>query len=117
MLHYIGRRCLQLIPVLLGMTFIVFLIIRAIPGDPARVILGQLATEESIAALREKLGLDDPWYVQYFEYLKGILTGDLGESIRTRQPIAQEIWPYLAATIELAVFAMIIAVVIGMNAG
>ncbi|MFP3918034.1 ABC transporter permease [Lysinibacillus telephonicus] len=117
MLHYIGRRILHLIPVLLGMTFIVFFIIRAIPGDPAQVILGQQATEESIAALRQKLGLDQAWYIQYFDYLKGLLTGDLGESLRTRQPISTEIWPYLAATIELAIFAMIIAIVIGMNAG
>lgn len=99
------------------MTFVVFLIIRAIPGDPAQVILGQKATKETMEALRESLGLNDPWYVQYFDYLKGLLTGDLGESIRTRQPISSEIWPYLAATIELALFAMIIAVVIGMNAG
>ncbi|RHW34777.1 ABC transporter permease [Lysinibacillus yapensis] len=117
MLRYIGKRILQLIPVLLGMTFVVFLIIRAIPGDPAQVILGQQATEESIKALREKLGLDQPWYIQYFDYLKGLLTGDLGESLRTRQPISTEIWPYLAATIELAIFAMILAVIIGMNAG
>ncbi|CAM5207734.1 Glutathione transport system permease protein GsiC OS=Ureibacillus acetophenoni OX=614649 GN=SAMN05877842_104155 PE=3 SV=1 [Ureibacillus acetophenoni] len=117
MLHYIGRRCLQLIPVLLGMTFIVFLIIRAIPGDPARVILGQQASEELIAELRKQLGLDNPWYIQYFEYLKGLFTGDLGESLRTKQPIITEIWPYLAATIELALVAMILAVVIGMNAG
>ncbi|MFC7687446.1 ABC transporter permease [Ureibacillus sp. GCM10028918] len=117
MLRYIGKRIFHLIPVLLGMTFIVFLIIRAIPGDPAQVILGQQATEEATKALREKLGLDQPWYIQYFDYLKGLLTGDLGESLRTSQPISQEVWPYLAATIELAVFAMIIAVVIGMNAG
>lgn len=117
MLHYIGKRLLHLIPVLLGMTFIVFLIIRAIPGDPAQVILGQQATAESIAALRDKLGLNNPWYVQYFEYLKGIFTGNLGDSLRTKQPILEEVWPYLAATFELAIFAMLIAVIIGMNAG
>lgn len=116
MLHYIGRRFLQLIPVLLGMTFIVFLIIRAIPGDPAQMILGQQATKESVEALRENLGLNNPWYIQYFDYLKGLLTGDLGVSMRTNQPISTEIWPYLA-TFELAFFAMVIAVVIGMNAG
>lgn len=117
MLHYIGKRLLHLIPVLLGMTFIVFLIIRAIPGDPAQVILGQQATAEAIAALRDKLGLNNPWYIQYFDYLKGIFTGDLGESLRTRQAIVTEVWPYLAATFELAIFAMIIAVIVGMNAG
>ena len=117
MLHYIGKRLLHLIPVLLGMTFIVFMIIRAIPGDPAQVILGQQATAEATAALREKLGLNNPWYVEYFNYLKDLITFDLGESLRTSQPIVAEIWPYLAATFELAVFAMIIAVIIGMNAG
>ena len=117
MLHYIGKRLLHLIPVLLGMTFLVFLIIRAIPGDPAQVILGQQATADAIAALRLKLGLDNPWYIQYFDYLKGIITGDLGESLRTRQPISSEMWPYLAATFELAFFAMIIAIIVGVNAG
>ncbi|MGN7478475.1 ABC transporter permease [Solibacillus silvestris] len=117
MLHYIGKRLLHLIPVLLGMTFLVFLIIRAIPGDPAQVILGQQATADAIAALRQKLGLDNPWYIQYFDYLKGIFTGDLGESLRTRQPISAEMWPYLAATFELAFFAMILAIIIGVNAG
>ena len=117
MLHYIGKRILHLIPVLLGMTFVVFLIIRAIPGDPAEAILGQQATEESVKLLREHLGLNQPWYIQYFDYLKGLFTGDLGESLITKQPIATEVWPYLAATIELAVFAMILAIFIGMNAG
>lgn len=117
MLHYIGKRLLHLIPVLLGMTFVVFLIIRAIPGDPAQVILGQQATAETIAALRESLGLNNPWYIQFADYLKGIVTGDLGESLRTKQPILTEVWPYLAATIELALFAMIIAIIVGMNAG
>ncbi|MER1988023.1 MAG: ABC transporter permease [Solibacillus sp.] len=117
MLHYIGKRLLHLIPVLLGMTFVVFLIIRAIPGDPAQVILGQQATAEAMAALREKLGLNNSWYVQYFDYLKNLLTGNLGESLRTKQAISAEVWPYLAATFELAIFAIILAVILGMNAG
>jgi peptide/nickel transport system permease protein len=117
MLHYIGKRLLQLIPVLLGMTFVVFMIIRAIPGNPAQVILGQLASKEAIEALEIKLGLNEPWYTQYFNYLTGLLKGDLGESMRTVQPVAEEIWPYLAATMELAFFAIIIAVIIGVNAG
>ncbi|WP_175987981.1 ABC transporter permease [Bacillus sp. Marseille-Q1617] len=117
MFQYTIRRLLQLIPVLLGMTLIVFFIIRAIPGDPAQVILGQQATKEAIEALRAQLGLDNPWYVQYFNYLGGLFTGDLGESLRTKVEVSQEIWPYLAATFELAVVAIIIAVVIGVNAG
>lgn len=117
MVGYVGRRLLQLIPVLLGMAFIVFMMIRAIPGNPAQVILGQQATPEAIAAMNEKLGLDKPWFSQFFHYLGGILKGDLGQSMRTRLPVADEIWPHLAATLELAIFAIIIAVVIGMNAG
>lgn len=117
MLSYIGRRLLQLIPVLLGMTFIVSMLIRAIPGNPAQVILGQQATEEAVRVLTEKLGLDKPWYAQYFDYLIGIFQGDLGESLRTHSPVSQELWPYLAATFELAIFAIIIAIVVGINAG
>lgn len=117
MLQYILKRLLHLIPVLLGMTFIVFMIIRLIPGDPAQVILGQQATAEAIAALNEKLGLNEPWYIQYINYLGGLLTLDLGESLRTGVEISKEVWPYLAATIELGLFAMIIAVIVGMNAG
>ncbi|NSL51821.1 ABC transporter permease [Calidifontibacillus erzurumensis] len=117
MLAYTIRRLLMLVPVLIGMTFIVFFMIRAIPGDPAQVILGQQASKEAIEALNQKLGLDRPWYIQYFDYLKGLLQGDLGESLRTSSPISEEIWPYLAATFELSLFAMIIAVFIGVNAG
>ena len=117
MLHYMGRRLLQLIPVLLGMTFIVFMLIRAIPGNPAQVILGQQATKEAVEALNASLGLDKPWYTQYFSYLAGIFQGDLGVSLRTKLPVSDEVFPYLAATAELAFFAMIIAIVIGVNAG
>jgi peptide/nickel transport system permease protein len=117
MLSYTIRRLYSLIPVLLGMSLIVFFIVRAIPGNPAQVMLGQQATKEAVEALTHELGLDRPWYIQYFVYLKNLLTGDLGNSIRTQVPISQEIWPYLAATIELSLFAMIIAVIIGVNAG
>jgi peptide/nickel transport system permease protein len=114
---YSVRRIFSLIPVLLGLSLIVFFMIRAIPGDPAQVILGQLATKEAIADLTRELGLDQPWYVQYFTYLGGLLTGDLGESLRTKSAISSEIWPYLAATMELSFVAMLIAIVIGVNAG
>ncbi|KZE95990.1 ABC transporter permease [Caldibacillus thermoamylovorans] len=117
MLSYVVRRVLMVIPVLFGMSLVVFFMIRAIPGNPAQVILGQKATKEAVAALTHKLGLDEPWYVQYVKYIGGLLHGDLGESIRTGAPIAEEIWPYLAATIELSLAAMLIAVIIGVNAG
>ncbi|WP_243388087.1 ABC transporter permease [Bacillus kexueae] len=117
MFVYTVRRMFSLIPVLFGMTIVVFLIIRAIPGDPAQVILGQQATKEAVAALTKELGLDNPWHIQYIDYVKQLLSGDLGTSLRTRAPINQELWPYLAATMELTLVAMIIAVVIGVNAG
>ncbi len=91
--------------------------IRAIPGDPAQIILGQLATKEAIADMTKALGLDQPWYTQYIKYVGGLLSGDLGESLRTSSPISGEIWPYLAATLELSLCAMLIAIFIGVNAG
>ncbi|MEC0180231.1 ABC transporter permease [Paenibacillus peoriae] len=114
---YFFKRLAVLIPVLLGMTLIVFSIIHAIPGDPAETILGDKATEQSKQALREQLGLDKPWLQQYGTYLGELAHGDLGDSIRTRQPIAREMVPYLAATLELTVASMFFAVVVGMNAG
>ncbi|MFK4472471.1 peptide/nickel transport system permease protein [Paenibacillus sp. RC73] len=114
---YIVKRLAVLIPVLLGMTLIVFSIIHAIPGDPAETILGDKATEQSKQALREQLGLDKPWLQQYGTYLGELAHGDLGDSIRTRQPIAREMLPYLAATLELTVASMFFAVIVGMNAG
>jgi peptide/nickel transport system permease protein len=116
-LSYIIRRLLILIPVLLGMTIIVFSIIHAIPGDPAETILGEKATQESKAALRTELGLDKPWYVQYGAYVSKLVHGDLGQSIKTKESITKEIGPYMAATAELTAFAMLVAVVIGINSG
>ncbi len=107
----------MLIPVLFGMVFIVFSLIHAIPGDPAQLILGQQASETAIAALREQMGLNEPLRVQFIHYVKGLFQGDLGVSIRTGKPIATEIWPYLAATIELALIAIFIAMIVGVNAG
>ncbi|MCD7036394.1 ABC transporter permease [Metabacillus sp. GX 13764] len=117
MLSYSIKRIGMLVPVLAGMTLVVFSIIRAIPGDPAQVILGQRATKEAILALTKQLGLEQPWYVQYFHYVRDLLTGNLGTSIRTSEAISKEIVPYLGATIELTAAAMIIAVIIGVNAG
>ncbi|PQD95392.1 peptide ABC transporter permease [Pradoshia eiseniae] len=117
MLSYTIRRLLSVIPVLIGMTIIVFAIVRAIPGDPAQVILGQRATADAIASLTKELGLDRPWYIQYFDYLKQLFSGDLGTSLRTKTPIMEEVWPYIAATLELTFVAMLLAVFIGVNAG
>ncbi|HLO11789.1 MAG TPA: ABC transporter permease [Pseudoneobacillus sp.] len=117
MFTYSVRRVLSLVPVLFGMTLVVFAIIHAIPGNPAQVILGQRATADSIASLTRELGLDKPWYIQYFNYIQALLHGDLGTSLRTRGPINVEVWPYLAATMELTIVAMLIAIIVGVNAG
>ncbi|RSL30486.1 ABC transporter permease [Salibacterium salarium] len=117
MINYTLRRLWSLVPVLLGMSIIVFFIIRAIPGDPARTILGDKASESAVESLRAELGLNDPVIMQYFSYMGDLLTGDLGTSIRTSSAISTDIWPYLAATIELAFVALLIAVIIGVNAG
>ncbi|MHB1653422.1 MAG: ABC transporter permease [Desulfitobacteriaceae bacterium] len=117
MLSYVSRRILQLVPVLLGMSLVVFAIIHAIPGDPALVILGEHATPQAVNELKERLGLNQPLYMQYWHYLLQTLGGNLGESIRTKKEIAQEIFPYLAATIELSLSALIFAAVVGVNAG
>lgn len=117
MLVYTIRRILLLIPVLIGMSVITFSIIYLIPGNPAEVILGEQATEEAIQQLEESLGLNEPLHVQYWIYVKGLLSGDLGNSLRSKAPIAEEIKPFLAATFELTFFAMVFAIVVGVNAG
>ncbi|MGD8189001.1 ABC transporter permease [Brevibacillus ginsengisoli] len=117
MLAYTMRRLFMLIPVLIGMSIVVFSIIHAIPGDPAQMILGEKASKASVMALRAQLGLDNPLYVQYFDFCKQILSGDLGQSLLTKAPISSEIPRYLAATAELTIVSMLIAVFVGVNAG
>ncbi|MFT9848647.1 ABC transporter permease [Aneurinibacillus sp. REN35] len=117
MFAYIIRRLLQLVPVLIGMSLVVFAIIHAIPGDPALMILGEHATPEALEELRAKLHLNEPLYKQYFFYMADIIQGNLGESLRTKQEISIEIGAYLTATIELAIAALIFAIVVGVNAG
>lgn len=117
MLAYTMRRLLMLIPVLIGMTIITFSIVHLIPGNPAQVILGEAATEAAIKDLEESMGLNEPYFKQYLLYIKGLLQGDLGTSLKTKTAITEEIWPYLAATFELTFFAMIFAIVVGVNAG
>jgi peptide/nickel transport system permease protein len=117
MVAYIIRRLVQLIPVLIGMSLVVFAIIHAIPGDPALTILGEHATPDALAALRVKLHLNEPLYKQYFYYVWDVVRGNLGESLRTKAPISSEIGSYLAATIELSIAALVFAVVVGVNAG
>ncbi len=108
---------MQIIPVLLGVSLVVFFMVRLIPGDPAQIILGQQATQAQVAQLRESMGLDKPIIVQYGLFLKDALRGDLGDSIVTGRPVTKELMVRLPATFELTAFAMLIAVLVGIPVG
>src|SRR5215207_3234162 len=110
MLRFVVRRLLLLVPILLGLSILVFLWIRNLPGGPAQALLGERATPESIAMIERQYGLDKPIHVQYWSYLKRISTGEFGESSRTRRPITEEFRERLPATIELAIAAGLFAV-------
>jgi peptide/nickel transport system permease protein len=117
MLRFIVRRLLGVIPVLFGLSIILFAFVHLLPGDPATAILGQHATPERVAAMRDYLGLDDPLWQQYLNYLGNILRGDLGSSIINNQPVLREFLVRFPATIELTVAAMIFAAGIGIPLG
>jgi len=117
MLRFVVRRLFLLIPILLGLSILVFAWIRALPGDPAIALLGERATPARIALIRKQLGLDEPVYVQYFRYVKKVGKGDLGDSVRTRRPVVDEIQQRFPATIELAVGAMLFAIFVGVPLG
>jgi len=115
--RYLARRVLLTIPVLLGVATLVFALIHVIPGDPARAMLGEIATEADVARLRQTLGLDRPLVTQYAAYLGGLMRADLGMSLRTGTPVAGQILERLPATFELAVAAMAVALVIAIPLG
>ncbi len=117
MLRFTVRRLLQLIPILLGLSIILFAWIRALPGGPAVTLLGERATPERIAQINELYGLDDPVWQQYLKFLGRALRGDLGVSVKTQRPVMEEWVDRFPATIELAVTAGLIAVVIGVPLG
>jgi peptide/nickel transport system permease protein len=117
MLSFITRRTLLAIPVLLGIMIVVFLLVRAIPGEPCSAILGEQATEEACARFNEANGLNDPVWVQLGIYMKNVMTLNLGESIRFSIPVSQLLIDRLPLTIELAMSALIIAVVVGVPLG
>src|SRR5882724_2712988 len=110
MLHFLLRRLLLTIPVLLGVATLVFSLIHLVPGDPVETMLGESAAPQDIARVRAQLGLDRPLYVQYWTFLKGVGKGDLGVSLRTNEPVARAIAARMPATIELAIAAMCLAV-------
>jgi peptide/nickel transport system permease protein len=108
---------LQIIPVLLGVSIVVFFMVRAIPGDPAQILLGQQASQEQVQQVRENMGLDKPIFVQYGLFLKDAIRGDLGDSIVTGRPVTTELMVRLPATFELVAFAMLIAILVGVPVG
>ncbi len=117
MIEYIGRRILQIVPVLLGVSIVVFFMVRAIPGDPAQILLGQQATQEQVQLLRAHMGLDKPVLVQYVVFLRDAMTGDLGNSIVTGRPVLTELLVRFPATLELTASAMLLAILVGVPVG
>ncbi|MDR1741040.1 MAG: ABC transporter permease [Synergistaceae bacterium] len=118
MVKYIVRRVLFLIPVLVGVAFCVFTLLYLTPGDPAKMVLGDLATESAIRDFREKEGLDKPFLVQFGNYLyKAVTQGDIGRSYVTKRPVMTEIMATFPATLKLATFAIVIAIVLGLPCG
>ncbi len=117
MLRFTVRRLLLLIPILIGLSILVFLWIRALPGSPAEALLGERATAESIAQIRAQYGLDDPLYVQYWRYVQTLVEGDLGTSISSRRPVSTEIRERFPATIELTLAAGLFALFFGIPLG
>jgi len=117
MWRYVARKLAAAVPVLLGATLLAFLILRLTPGDPARLVAGEQATEGDVQVIRHKLGLDQPFAVQYARFLGALASGDLGNSIRTGQSVREEIGARFPYTIELALTSLVFAVVIGVLAG
>lgn len=106
-----------MIPVLLGVVLVVFLIMQMVPGDPAVLLAGESATPEQVAQIRHQLGLDRPIIVQYFSYVKDVVTGDLGTSLRSNRPVLDEILVRLPVTFELAFWSILVTVFLGLLAG
>ncbi len=117
MLYYIFRRILQIIPVIIGVTLILFILMYIIPEDPARLILQKGATEQALANLRAKMGIDKPLYVQYWRYMKNLLQGDLGTSYRYRRSVNSILAEHYPNSIRLALAAIVIEIIIGIFAG
>lgn len=117
MLKYIIKRLILLLPVLLGISIMVFVVMHVFTTDPASIILGQHATTEQVEELRQELGFDQPLYVQYWDFLKGILHGDFGKSLITKTAVTDEFFARFPATVELALAAIIIASIFGIGIG
>jgi ABC-type dipeptide/oligopeptide/nickel transport system permease component len=117
MLWHVVRRLLMLIPQLLLISVVTFTLVRLLPGNPARQMLGPLASEHAIAELSSRMGLDKPLHIQYLLYLRDVIRGDLGVSWYTTEPVARDLVKRAPATFELITFGLVAAAVIGVSAG
>lgn len=117
MAKYVARRIIESVPVVVGVSILVFMLLHLIPGDPATTILGERATTQSIAELRARLGLDRPLYEQYFIWVGKMLQGDLGNTVRGNIPVADEIATRFPATVELSLAALLLSTAVGVPLG
>ncbi len=117
MLNYLIKRLISTVPVLIGISLLLFFMLRMLPGDPAQVLAGQMATPEEIENIRHQLGLDRPIHEQYAVFLSHLVRLDLGRSARTRNPVIDEVWARLPNTLTLAVVAITLACLFGIPAG
>ena len=117
MLRFVVRRLLLLVPILLGLSILVFAWIRALPGTPAESLLGERATPAAVRAIKHRYGLDKPVFTQYWAYVKSTAEGDLGTSIASRRSVLSEIRQRFPVTVELAIAAMIFAIGVGIPLG
>ena len=117
MLRYIVKRVIGVIPTLIIVVTFVFFFVRMIPGDPARLVAGPQATLEDVEVIREELGLNDPIPQQYVDYVTGLLHGDLGDSLRTKRPVAYEVSLRYMNTVKLTVFSLVWSVIVGVLLG
>lgn len=114
---YLLRRALSTIPMLFGLSVLIFVMARVIPGAPARQALGPRASEEAVQQLREQMGLNDPVWIQYIDYMSGLAQGDMGQSLVTNHNVAADIVFFFPATFELTTVAMILAILVGVPLG
>jgi peptide/nickel transport system permease protein len=115
--QFLVRRLIQTIPVVIGVTILVFSLMHLIPGDPAQIIAGEAAPAAQVEAIRERLGLNDPIPIQYLRYMGNLLQGDLGQSIRSSRPVTGEIQARFWITMRLAIYSMVVSIFIGLIAG
>ena len=115
--QYVLQRLLLAVIVVLGVTFVVFMIMQIVPGDPARVILGPYASDESVHGLRERLGLNRPFLEQYLNWIAGVLRGDFGQSLLSSQEVSPQLWGRIGPSFELALVSLLVGLAVAFPAG